>query len=70
MWFRFRKNSRIRKFRVDGQAIHGTKHYSRIIVVDPRYYYGDVNGIFTKYAADDVLFLYSGNTFFEARIAD
>jgi len=47
-----------------------TQHYSRIIVVDPRYYYGDVNGIFTKYAADDVLFLYSGNTFFEARIAD
>ena len=41
-----------------------TQHYSRIIVVDPRYYYGNANDLVNTYAVTDVLFLYSGNTFF------
>lgn len=39
--------------------------YKEIIVVDPRYYYGDAEELMNVYPVTDVLFLYSGNTFFK-----
>ena len=39
--------------------------YQEIIVVDPRYYAGTMEEIVETYAVTDVLFLYSGNTFFK-----
>ncbi len=39
-------------------------YYSRIVVVDPRYYVGTIEDVTYSYAVTDTLFLYSGNTFF------
>ena len=39
-------------------------HYREIVVVDPRYYSGTVENLMDTYRITDVLFLYSGNTFF------
>lgn len=40
-------------------------HFREIVVVDPRYYSGTIDDIMETYRITDVLFLYSGNTFFE-----
>lgn len=37
-------------------------YYKRIIVIDPRYYYDNVETVVKTYGITDVLFLYSGNT--------
>lgn len=39
-------------------------YYKEIVVVDPRYYTGDLDQIMVEKKIDRVLFLYSGNTFF------
>ena len=39
--------------------------YREIVVVDPRYYYGNVNDIMSNYGITQVLFLYNMNTFVE-----
>ncbi len=39
-------------------------YYSRIVVVDPRYYVGTIEDVTYSYEVTDTLFLYSGNTFF------
>lgn len=41
-----------------------TPYYREIVVVDPRYYSGTINDIMDSYRISQVLFLYSGNTFF------
>lgn len=38
-------------------------YYENIIMIDPRYYYDNVNAIMSNYGITDVLFLYSGDTF-------
>ena len=38
--------------------------YREIIMIDPRYYYGDMRKMMKSEALDEVLFLYNGNTFF------
>ncbi|XCP86452.1 DHHW family protein [Roseburia hominis] len=43
-------------------------YYREIVVVDPRYYTGDLDQIMVEKKIDRVLFLYSGNTFFEDRV--
>lgn len=40
-----------------------TAYYREIIVVDPRYYYGDIEDIMEENDITSVLFLYNGNTF-------
>lgn len=40
-----------------------TPYYEHIIMVDPRYYYDDVETMFNTYGITDVLFLYSADTF-------
>ena len=42
-----------------------TPYYREIIVVDPRYYSGTINDLMDSYRISEVLFLYSGNTFFK-----
>ena len=42
-----------------------TPYYREIVVVDPRYYSGTINDLMDSYRISDVLFLYSGNTFFK-----
>ncbi len=42
-----------------------SQHYRRIVVVDPRYFYGDIKDIIDSNGIDDVLFLYNANTFFQ-----
>lgn len=42
-----------------------TSHYREIIVIDPRYYYGDIEEVMQNNKITDVLFLYNGNTFVE-----
>lgn len=41
-----------------------TPYYREIVMVDPRYYTGNIKDIMDTYKITDVLFLYSGNTFF------
>ncbi len=41
-----------------------TPYYREIVVVDPRYYSGTINDLMDSYRISEVLFLYSGNTFF------
>lgn len=41
-----------------------TPYYREIVVVDPRYYSGTITDLMDTYRITDVLFLYSGNTFF------
>lgn len=40
-------------------------HYKEILMIDPRYYYDDVNKEISDSEIEDVLFLYNANTFFE-----
>ena len=42
-----------------------TPYYREIVVVDPRYYSGRINDLMDSYRISEVLFLYSGNTFFK-----
>lgn len=42
-----------------------TPYYREIIIVDPRYYSGSMDEILNTYRISDVLFIYSGNTFFQ-----
>ena len=42
-----------------------TPYYREIVVVDPRYYRGTINDLMDSYRISEVLFLYSGNTFFK-----
>lgn len=42
-----------------------TPYYREIVVVDPRYYSGTINDLKDSYRISEVLFLYSGNTFFK-----
>ena len=39
-------------------------HYQTIIMIDPRYYYGDLALLMEEWEVDDVLYLYNANTFF------
>lgn len=41
-----------------------TPYFREIILVDPRYYGGNIQDIMENYRITDVMFLYSGNTFF------
>ena len=41
-----------------------TSHYSRIILVDPRYYYEDIDELMKTEGIDEILYLYNANTFF------
>ena len=40
-------------------------YYREIVMIDPRYYYGDIDQEMSDYSFDQVLFLYNGNTFVE-----
>lgn len=40
-------------------------YFREIVMVDPRYYGGTIDEIMDTYRITDVMFLYSGNTFFE-----
>lgn len=42
-----------------------TPYYREIVVVDPRYYSGTIQDVMDTYRISEVLFLYSGNTFFK-----
>lgn len=42
-----------------------TPYFREIVLVDPRYYSGTIEEIMDTYRISDVLFLYSGNTFFQ-----
>lgn len=42
-----------------------TPYFREIVVVDPRYYSGTINDLMDSYRISEVLFLYSGNTFFK-----
>lgn len=42
-----------------------TPYYREIVVVDPRYYSGTINDLMDSYRISEVLFIYSGNTFFK-----
>lgn len=39
-------------------------YYHRIVVIDPRYYYGDIASLLKQYDIDEVLCLYNANTLF------
>ena len=41
-----------------------TPYYREIVLIDPRYYYGDLDDLIEEDRITDVLFLYNGNTFF------
>lgn len=42
-----------------------TQYFTNIYVVDPRYYYDDIESIMKEKNITDILFLYNGNTLFE-----
>ncbi|MEG0933705.1 MAG: DHHW family protein [Lachnospiraceae bacterium] len=42
-----------------------TPYYREIMVVDPRYYYGNIHKLMKEHKFDRVLFLYNANTFFQ-----
>lgn len=42
-----------------------TTHFTEITVVDPRYYYNDIEELIKQEEFNDILFLYNGNTFFQ-----
>lgn len=42
-----------------------TQYYREIVVVDPRYYYDDIDITMLSESVNEVLFLYNANTFFE-----
>lgn len=39
-----------------------TTYYDTIVMIDPRYYYGDLSAVLASYGITDVLFLYSADT--------
>ena len=39
-------------------------HYEKIVMIDPRYYFGDVHQLIQDEGITDLLFLYNANTFF------
>lgn len=41
-----------------------TQHYSEILVVDPRYYYGNIQELIKTEEVTAILYLYNANTFF------
>lgn len=41
-----------------------TTHFERIILVDPRYYYEDIDKLIEDEEVDEILYLYNANTFF------
>lgn len=41
------------------------QNYRKIVVVDPRYYYNDINDLMAAEGITQVMFLYNANTFFE-----
>ena len=46
-------------------------HYDRIIMVDPRYYYGDLENLISSQTVTDVLYLYNLDTFLsDSSLAD
>lgn len=42
-----------------------TTHYSQIVMVDPRYYYDDIESLIKNEGTTDILYLYNANTFFQ-----
>ncbi len=42
-----------------------TQYFTNIYVVDPRYYYGDIEKVMSEKNITDILFLYNANTLFE-----
>ena len=42
--------------------------YDHIVLLDPRYYYGDADSVVTQEGITDVLFLYNANTFMEDKV--
>ena len=42
-----------------------TPYFREIVLIDPRYYSGNIQDVMETYQITDVLFLYSGNTFFQ-----
>lgn len=42
-----------------------SQHYRKIVVVDPRYFYDDINNIIKSNGITQIMFLYNGNTFFQ-----
>ncbi len=42
-----------------------TPYFREIVMIDPRYYTGNIQDVMETYQITDVLFLYSGNTFFQ-----
>ena len=42
-----------------------TPYFREIVMVDPRYYTGNIQDVMETYQITDVLFLYNGNTFFQ-----
>ncbi|MGN1307264.1 MAG: DHHW family protein [Faecousia sp.] len=43
-------------------------YYDKIILLDPRYYYGDADSVISREGVTDVLFLYNANTFLTDRV--
>lgn len=41
-----------------------TSHFSKIVLVDPRYYYEDIDELMKSEGVDEILYLYNANTFF------
>ena len=41
-----------------------TPYYSRIIMIDPRYYYDNLNMVISSYNINEMLYLYSADTLF------
>lgn len=41
-----------------------SQHYRRIVVLDPRYFYGNIEDNTDSNGISDMLFLYNANTFF------
>ena len=42
-----------------------TPYFREIVVVDPRYYSGTIDDLMDAYRITDMMFLYSGNSFFQ-----
>ena len=41
-----------------------TPYFNEIVIVDPRYYYGDIDKLISEEGITDLLYLYNANTFF------
>ena len=42
-----------------------TPYFEEIVMVDPRYYYGDIEELIKEEKFSEILFLYNANTFFQ-----